>query len=774
LILTLPAAVAQTQPGRPGYVFSPLGPTPTPTPPPRLRTYKVQPPVSLGEREVLIQGVKQMKEGPWYRLRGGSQVQTNSFLLKADDIDYNEDTGEVDARGSVYLQHFENGEELWADKAHYNLDDETAKFWNVHGTAHLTIPPRPRMLTTTSPFYFQGKWAERLKEKYILHDGFITDCKMPKPWWILRGPKFTIIPDDHAIGYRSVFLMKRVPLFYFPAIYKPLGEEPRRSGFLTPNIGNSSQRGQMVGAGFYWAINRSYDAMYRVQWFTERGFAHTVNLNAVPLQNTRISLEFYGVNDRGVPNTSPPVKQGGYTVDATLNSQLPDGFYARGNVSYLSSYLFRQAFTESYNEAISSEVHSTGFLARPWKYYSFNIVLQRLENFQSLAPNDKILIRKLPNVEFNSRDHLIWENIPIWLSWDASSGLLSRRELDYQSANFVERSDLYPRITSVLQWHGFSLVPSVAVRETFWGESAANTPAGVQILSKDVNRTAGEADLDLRLPSLSRIYKPPKWMGDKIKHVIEAGATYKYVTGVNDFNSTIRFDATEIFSNTNQVELWMTNKVYAKRGDDIQEIFSWDVRQDRYFDPTFGGAVTPGWCGQPACRNVIASTIDLTAYAFLEGPRSYSPVVSTLRMSPKQGLGVEWRTDFDPLHDRILENTFAGVYYFKKVYMASIGQDSLRYDSVLENRANQVTASFSWGSDNRPGLNAGVNALYDLHLSTLRSVMSQVTYNTDCCGLSVQYGKWNVGVRFDTVFRLSLSIANIGSFGTLRKQQQMF
>jgi hypothetical protein len=29
-------------------------------------------------------------------------------------------------------------------------------------------------------------------------------------------------------------------------------------------------------------------------------------------------------------------------------------------------------------------------------------------------------------------------------------------------------------------------------------------------------------------------------------------------------------------------------------------------------------------------------------------------------------------------------------------------------------------------------------------------------------------------VRFDTVFRFALSIANIGSVGTLRKQQQMF
>jgi len=761
--VTLLAAAAAAQTGNPSYVY---GPTPPPTPTPKPRIYKVQPPVPLAEREVLIQGVKQMKEGPWYRLRGGSQVQTNSFLLKADDIDYNEDTGDVQARGNVYLQHFENGEELWADRAEYNLDDEAGKFWNVHGEAHLKVPVRPALLTTTSPFYFQGKWAERLKEKYILHDGFITDCKMPSPWWKLRGPKFVIIPDDHAIGYRSIFLMRHVPLFYFPAIYKPLGEEPRRSGFLTPNIGNSSQRGQMFGEGFYWAINRSYDILYRAQYFTERGFAHSVNISADPLQNTKITAEIYGVNDRE--------HQGGLTVQAHLISDLPDGFYARGDINYLSSYLFRQAWTESYSEAISSEVHSTGFLAKPFQYYSLTFVFQRLENFQSLTPNDKIVIRKLPDIEFNARDHLIWQGVPIWLSWEASSGLLSRGELDYRTANFVERTDLYPRLTSSLQWKGFSLVPSVAARETFWGESETQTPNAVQILSKDLNRTAGEVDVDLRLPSLFRVYKPPKWMGDKLKHVIEAGATYKYVTGVNDFRSAILFDATEIFSNTNQVELWITNRLYAKRGDNVQEVLSWDVRQDRYFDPTFGGVVTPGWCGTPTCRNVVSSSIDLTAYDFLDGPRSYSPVVSTLRMSPMPGVSAEWRADFDPLNDKLTADSFVLYYYFKKIYGLSIGQDSLRYDPVLEGSANQVTGGFHFGSDTRRGWNAGVTALYDLHFDTLRDVMSQVTYNTDCCGLSVQYGKWNVGVRFDTVFRLSLSIANIGSFGTLRKQEQMF
>jgi LPS-assembly protein len=760
------------EPGHPGYVY---GPTPLPTPTPRPRSYTVKPPVLLGDREVQIQGVKQMKEGPWYHLREGSTVQTNSFLLKADEIDYNEDTGDVQARGNVYLLHFENGEELWADQAEYNLDDENGKFWNVRGTAHLKIPPRQRLLTTTNPFYFQGNWAEKLKEKYVLHDGFITDCTMPKPWWMLRGPKFTIIPDDHAIGYRSWFLMRHVPLFFFPVIFKPLGDNPRRSGFLTPNIGNSSQRGLMVGAGFYWAINRSYEAAYRAQYFSERGFAHTVDVNGTPIQGTKFHFDFYDVMDRGVPGTNPPEKQGGYTLAGTVSSQLGDGFYGRAELNYLSSYLFRLAFSENYNDAINSEVHSTAFLTKPWGSYTLDFAFQRLQDFQSLTPGDAIVISQLPDVELNSREHLLWGSIPLYISWDASTGMLSRSQLDYRTSNFVNRTDVYPRLSTMLQWHGFSLVPSIAARETFWAESETQTPTAVQIVSKDLNRTAGEVDAEFRLPSFARVFnKPPKWMGDKLKHVIEAGATYKYVTGVNDFNNAIRFDATEVFSNTNQVEMWITNHLYAKRGDDVQEILYWDVRQDRYFDPTFGGVVVPGWCGQAACRNVVGSSLDLTAYAFLAGPRSYSPIVSTLRASPKPGIGIDWRTDYDPLEHRFVANSFTGVYYFRKFYSVTVGEDSLRPNPAVEGPADQITGSFNWGNDTRRGLNAGVQGLYDIHFHALRFVMSQVTYNTDCCGLSVQYGKWNIGPRFDTVFRVALSVANIGSFGTLRRQAELF
>ena len=57
----------------------------------------------------------------------------------------------------------------------------------------------------------------------------------------------------------------------------------------------------------------------------------------------------------------------------------------------------------------------------------------------------------------------------------------------------------------------------------------------------------------------------------------------------------------------------------------------------------FGGAVIAGQ------RNVVLTSVELTPYAFLNGPRNYSPIVSAFRASPKPGIIVECRTDYDPL-----------------------------------------------------------------------------------------------------------------------------
>jgi LPS-assembly protein len=51
---------------------------------------------------------------------------------------------------------------------------------------------------------------------------------------------------------------------------------------------------------------------------------------------------------------------------------------------------------------------------------------------------------------------------------------------------------------------------------------------------------------------------------------------------------------------------------------------------------------------------------------------------------------------------------------------------------------------------------------------------NQVTYNSECCGISVQFRRIGVGAGIRNDFRVALAVANIGSFGSLRRQERLF
>jgi LPS-assembly protein len=264
------------------------------------------------------------------------------------------------------------------------------------------------------------------------------------------------------------------------------------------------------------------------------------------------------------------------------------------------------------------------------------------------------------------------------------------------------------------------------------------------------------------------VYNRKSFLGDKLKHVIEPRATYRYVTGIGtDFNRFIRFDENDLQSNTNEVEIALANRFYAKKGNTVREVFTWEVAQKRYFDTTFGGALVSGQ------RNVFESTADLTGYAFLVGPRSTSPVVSTFRASPINGLSFQWQADYDPRMRAIVNSAMSVDYRWKK-YVISGGNNEVHNNPLLTPYANQFRGRVGFGDTNHRGWNAAVDFIYDYRQQVLLYTTTQVTYNTDCCGLSVQYRRTNVGIRDETLEYFSFSIANIGNFGNLKKQDRLF
>ena len=708
-----------------------------------------------------------------YHLRGHVVVELHNATFKADFADFDETTSDFNARGNVYYRNYEQNEVIYCDKVEYNADTHKGVFHHPRGYSKTKVVARPGVLTTQQPFYFEGEYAEKLEDRYILHKGFITDCTMPSPWWKLHSSLFDIIPDDRAIAHKAIYRLRNVPLFYFPYFFKSLKKEPRKSGVLAPNFAHSNRRGFMFATGYYWAINRSYDATYVFQAFSARGLAHHVDFRGKPSQKSDFNLIVYGVQDSGIMQNGTLVKAPGYSVTGAGRTEFADGWVARGSINYISSLAFRQQFTESFNEAIFSETHSTASVERNFSYYNFSTGISRTENFQDATPGNSIIVRKFPEFDFTGRERQVHQgSLPVWVSFDSSFGFYYRTQPKpegqpvtdfYQTGQFSARANFEPTVTTAFQWKGFHLLPSFTLHETFYGQSFLNNA----VSSNHLTRTAPEVDVELVMPTVERIFNRKTFLGDRLKHVVETRANYKYVRGVDRFTQTLRFDPIDLLSDTHEMQVSVINRIYSKRGDDVKEILDWELFQKRYFDPTFGGALVPGQ------RNVVLSSLELTGYSFLDGQRRYSPIVSILRGNPKGGIGFTWETDYDPLLQRFVNSIFSADIRVNR-YFVSAGSDQVRPNPVISPPANQFRASFGYGDSNRKGWNAVFSMVYDYRLARLDFGIAQTTYNTDCCGLSFQVRHFNFGTRNEDQYLVSFSIANLGTVGNLKKQERLF
>jgi LPS-assembly protein len=367
-------------------------------------------------------------------------------------------------------------------------------------------------------------------------------------------------------------------------------------------------------------------------------------------------------------------------------------------------------------------------------------------------------------VEFESRDRQILGGaLPLYFSMQSSAGFLDRTQPDFETRQFVSRVDVNPELSTEIHWAGFSLLPSFAIRETDYGSSLVN---GV-LSGQNVLRSARELNINLIAPSLERIFEAPKWLGGgKLKHVIEPRVQYQYVDGINNFNRIIHFDENDLLSDTNQVTISIANRIYVKDKDgNVNEVFSWELSQARYFDPTFGGALIPGQ------RNVLLSSLELDGDAFLAGPRNYSPVVSSMRF--QHIIGFEWRVDYDPLLKHISNSSFSADWRPSN-FMISVGDNQVNTNPLVTPPSDQLRGTFGFGNNNRKGWNGAFSEYYDYKRHVLLYSLLQVTYNTDCCGISLEYRRFNIGTRDDTQYKIAFAISNVGTFGNLKKQERIF
>jgi LPS-assembly protein len=542
---------------------------------------------------------------------------------------------------------------------------------------------------------------------------------------------------------------------------------------LVPVAGNSTSKGFVFGDAFYWAPVNWMDTTLGAELLSRRGSAERGQFRATPWENTSVRYNYFGVIDRE--------HQGGHEQHVVAQSLLPRNWRFVADVNELSSLTFRLAFSDTYGDAINSEVRSSTFLTNNFHGFSFNLASLSDRSFISTNPQTSISTRNAPAARFGSVEQSPFQRLPIYFAFDALAGALKRDDVGFtpsatlvpiQTPDFVPRLEFAPRVTVPLHFgRWLSATTTAAFRTTYYGDSL--TPAGA-VSGQSLTRNDGEFTFDLRLPTFERVFAPIPSDKSKprkrYKHTIEPHITYRDITGINNFFQFIRFDADATRTDTNEVEYGVTQRFWTKSGDDQpQELLSWRLVQKRYFDPTFGGAIVNGQ------RNVLEPLDSISPFAFALGPRNSSPIVSDFRITPGGLFDTENLLEYDPQLSKItVIGTLVKIKPYRE-FFATIAHFRLQDNPILQPLSNQVRLLTGYGSETRRGFNVTTGISYDYTNSALQEQLVQVSYNGKCCGIALEYRRFALGqVRTDNQFRVAFIIANIGTFGNLRHQEKIF
>jgi LPS-assembly protein len=728
---------------------------------------QVRLPSGKGQYAELSSDGPQTRKGQVFLADKNVDLQYAGMRLRADHLEYNDTTHDSLAQGHVQFD-YEN-EHLEADEAHFNFTTGVGNFSNVRGSIKILRRPNPMVLVSDNPLYFEAHQVERYADNiFVVHQAWITICDQQRPTWQMFAPRAKIRLNKSVALVNANFRLVKVPLIWLPYATAPAGQKIRQSGFLLPDVGNSSTKGYFFGDAYYWAPTTWADATIGAQDLTKRGSSQRAEIRLRPYENTSFSYTYYGVVDRGIPDANGVLEsQGGHQQRLELQSLLPQGWRFVADFNQLSSLTFRLAFADTFGDAINSEVNSAVFLSNNFRGFSLNFADVSNKSFLTISPETSVSLRNVPEARFGSVEQAPWRNLPIYFSFDSSVGALHRQDENLTTPSVVQRSEIAPKVTVPLHfgpWLG--VTASGAVRTARYG---ASLDAAGNLSTQPITRNDGEFTLELRPPTLERYFDRPK-SKRKYKHTIEPEVTYRYVTGINDFERFIRFDSDATLSNTDEVEYGFTQRLYVKSADDQpQEFVTWSVVQKHYFDPTFGGAIVDG------TRNVLQSLDSITPFAFAAGPRNSSPVVSDFKITPGGRYDAEQLIEYDPqLHKIVAEGTLVKVKPYSEFFV-TVARFHIQDDPVLQPLANQVRALVGYGSFNRKGFNFTGGVSYDIQNSALQNQIAQVTYNGNCCGLSFEYRRIALGqVRTENQFRIALNIANIGTFGNLRRQEKIF
>ena len=311
-------------------------------------------------------------------LTGAAEVRRIDSVVKGDSIQYQRSTGEVHVVGHGLIMR--DASVVTGPTLNYNVNSKTGQvndpnFWlganGGSGTAE-----RADILSRS-----------KMRLAHVVYSG----CPCPDPAWYIKSPKVDLDFDaNEGVARNGVLYFKDVPILASPYLTFPIKKE-RKSGFLLPTYGTTSNSGFQFSLPYYFNIAPNYDATVTPKYMSKRGlqmggeFRYLGNSYSGSLTGTYLAKD----QDTGNPRWM-------YIAQHTQN--LGGGFSAMYDLRRVSDdNYFRDFSSFGLNDAITNTVPSVAQInwsgLKYWNAYLQTYTYQTLQDSTAsytLPPYDKL------------------------------------------------------------------------------------------------------------------------------------------------------------------------------------------------------------------------------------------------------------------------------------------------------------------------------------------------------------------------------------------------
>jgi LPS-assembly protein len=401
--------------------------------------------------------------------------------------------------------------------------------------------------------------AERIRAQEsgrISMDGVTyTTCPGDDPDWLLRINRLRLDTEEEVGRAERVTLrFFGAPLVYWPYLSFPLSDR-RKTGFLVPEVGQSTRSGLELRTPYYVNLAPNYDYLVTPTLLSKRGLQLDNQFRYLSPQSLG-SLSFHYLHR----DSELPDKDARAWINLSHLTQFDNGWRFTAELEDVSDTDYFQDLGRT--PQITSRTHLERRLQADYAGEIWRITA-RLQNFRTLdleIPDDERPYARLPQVMASA----LWRDGPLGLDWRMRTEAAAfSRDVGAQGGRAV----LEPGVSLPLEAPGFFLTPSASLRIVHYQLSDTEP---------EQQRAPGYAAPILSVDSGLLFDRPIA--NNRFVQTLEPRALYAYIpsrdqaslplfdTGLPDFNYVQlfrpnRYLGVDRLGDTNQVSVGITTRL---------------------------------------------------------------------------------------------------------------------------------------------------------------------------------------------------------------------